>query len=86
MGQSGPKKIGLLGGVGWCALNVHAQSDARLCSDTFIIHYVHSKRNVRISAISSSCRKLLVVEAARGEFTDRDGAETITVRLNELWL
>lgn len=33
--------------------------DVRLGGETFIIHYVYSQRNVRICAISSSCRDLL---------------------------
>ena len=59
MGQASPEQIGLSGGV-----HVHvclcAQERGQAWSDTFIIHYVYSKRNVRIWVISSSCRDLLV--------------------------
>lgn len=52
--------------IGRCGEGVHvhvclcAQERGQAWSDTFIIHYVYSKRNVRIWVISSSCRDLLV--------------------------
>lgn len=96
MGQAWPRANRFIGRCGE-GVHVHvclcAQERGQAWSDTFIIHYVYSKRNVRIWVISSSCRDLLVgggggwrVEGRAAYWrTDRDGAETTTVRLTELW-
>lgn len=96
MGQARPRANRFIGRCGE-GVHVHvclcAQERGQAWSDTFIIHYVYSKRNVRIWVISSSCRDLLVgggggwrVEGRAAYWrTDRDGAETTTVRLTELW-
>lgn len=62
MGQARPRANRFIGRCGE-GVHVHvclcAQERGQAWSDTFIIHYVYSKRNVRIWVISSSCRDLL---------------------------
>lgn len=67
-----PKANRFIGRCGM-AYALHVCVCAKGCwdwSDTFIIHYVYSKRNVRICAISSSCRDLLEGGGVEGYFLE----------------